>query len=63
MKLGMHVMTTETISSAYFINPSDQSVGLNVYPSDRCKTTAQLSNGCGKLASFFRIAYQFKKGS
>jgi hypothetical protein len=32
MKLGMHLMTPERISTAYFINPSHQSVCLYVYP-------------------------------
>jgi hypothetical protein len=32
MKLGMHIMTTEHISTAYFINTAYQSVCLYVYP-------------------------------
>jgi hypothetical protein len=32
MKLGMYIMAPEPISSAYFINPSHQSVCLYVYP-------------------------------
>jgi hypothetical protein len=32
MKLGMYVMAPEPISTAYFINPSYQSVCLYVYP-------------------------------
>jgi hypothetical protein len=36
MKVGMYVMETEPISTAYFINPSNQSTCLNVYPSYRC---------------------------
>jgi hypothetical protein len=31
-KLGMYIMTPESISTAYFINPSHQSVRLYVYP-------------------------------
>jgi hypothetical protein len=31
MKLGMYIMTSEPISTAYFINPSHQSVCLYVY--------------------------------
>jgi hypothetical protein len=31
MKLGMYIMTPESISTAYFINPSHQSVCLYVY--------------------------------
>jgi hypothetical protein len=33
MKLRMYIMTSEPISMAYFINPSNQSVCLYVYPS------------------------------
>jgi hypothetical protein len=32
MKLGMYIMAPEPISTAYFINPSHQSVCLYVYP-------------------------------
>jgi hypothetical protein len=32
MKLGMYIMETEPISTAYFVNPSRQSVCLYVYP-------------------------------
>jgi hypothetical protein len=32
MKLGMFIMAPEPISTAYFINPSHQSVCLYVYP-------------------------------
>jgi hypothetical protein len=32
MKLGMYIMAPEPISTAYFINPSHQSVCLFVYP-------------------------------
>jgi hypothetical protein len=32
MKLGMDIMAPEPISTAYFINPSHQSVCLYVYP-------------------------------
>jgi hypothetical protein len=32
MKLGMYIMTPGHISTAYFINPSHQSVCLHVYP-------------------------------
>jgi hypothetical protein len=32
MKLGMYIMAPEPISTAYFINPSRQSVCLYVYP-------------------------------
>jgi hypothetical protein len=32
MKLGTHIMATEPISTAYFINPSNLSVCLYVYP-------------------------------
>jgi hypothetical protein len=32
MELGMHVMAREPISTAYFMNPSHQSVCLYVYP-------------------------------
>jgi hypothetical protein len=32
MKLGMHITAPEPISTAYFINPSHQSVCLYVYP-------------------------------
>jgi hypothetical protein len=32
MKLGMYIMATEPISTAYFINPSHQSLCLYVYP-------------------------------
>jgi hypothetical protein len=31
-KLGMYIMASEAISTAYFINPSHQSVRLYVYP-------------------------------
>jgi hypothetical protein len=31
MKLGMYIMANESISTAYFINPSHQSVCLYVY--------------------------------
>jgi hypothetical protein len=31
MKLGMYIMTPEPISTAYFINPSHQSVCTYVY--------------------------------
>jgi hypothetical protein len=31
MKLGMYIMAPESISTAYFINPSHQSVCLYVY--------------------------------
>jgi hypothetical protein len=34
--LILSIMATETISAAYFINPSHQSVCLYVYPSYRC---------------------------
>jgi hypothetical protein len=43
MKLCMYIMSPEPISTAYFINPSHQSVCLHVYPSYCCKTTARLS--------------------
>jgi hypothetical protein len=43
MKLGMHIMANEPISTAYFINPSHHSVCLYVYPSYRCKASARLS--------------------
>jgi hypothetical protein len=33
MKLGMYIMAPEPTSSAYFINPSHQSVALIAYPS------------------------------
>jgi hypothetical protein len=32
MKLGMYIIAPEHISTAYFINPSHQSVCLYVYP-------------------------------
>jgi hypothetical protein len=32
MKLGMYIMAPEPIPTAYFINPSHQSVCLYVYP-------------------------------
>jgi hypothetical protein len=32
MKLGMYVIAPETISTAYFLNLSDQSLCLFVYP-------------------------------
>jgi hypothetical protein len=32
MKLGMYIVTPEPVSTAYFINPSHQSVCLHVYP-------------------------------
>jgi hypothetical protein len=32
MKLGMRIMATEPIPTAYYINPSHQSVCLHVYP-------------------------------
>jgi hypothetical protein len=32
MKLGLYIMALEPISTAYFINPSHQSVCLYVYP-------------------------------
>jgi hypothetical protein len=32
MKLGTYIMPPDPISTAYFINPSDQSVCLYVYP-------------------------------
>jgi hypothetical protein len=32
MKLGMYIIAPEPISTAYFINPSHQSVCLYVYP-------------------------------
>jgi hypothetical protein len=32
MKLGMYIMAPEPISTAYFINPSHQSLYLYVYP-------------------------------
>jgi hypothetical protein len=32
MKLDMHIMTSEPISTAYFKKPSHQSVSLYVYP-------------------------------
>jgi hypothetical protein len=32
MKFGMYTIATELISTAYFINPSHQSVCLYVYP-------------------------------
>jgi hypothetical protein len=32
MKLDMYIMAPELISTAYFINPSRQSVCLHVYP-------------------------------
>jgi hypothetical protein len=43
MKLGMYIMAPEPISTAYYINPSHQSVCLYVYPSYHCKATARLS--------------------
>jgi hypothetical protein len=33
VKVGMHIMVPELISTAYFINPSLQFVCLHVYPS------------------------------
>jgi hypothetical protein len=35
-KLRTYIMAPEPISTAYFINPSHQSVCLYVYPSYRC---------------------------
>jgi hypothetical protein len=35
-KLGMYIMAPEPISTAYFINPSHQSVCLYLYPSYHC---------------------------
>jgi hypothetical protein len=35
MKLGMYIMATEPISTAYLINPSHQSVCLYVHPPPR----------------------------
>jgi hypothetical protein len=32
MKLGMHIMAPEPISTAYFINPTHQSMCRYVYP-------------------------------
>jgi hypothetical protein len=32
MKLGVYIMDPEPISTAFFINPSHQSVCLSVYP-------------------------------
>jgi hypothetical protein len=32
MEIGIYIMTPEPISTAYFINPSHQSVCLYVYP-------------------------------
>jgi hypothetical protein len=32
MKVGMYIMAREPISTAYLINPSNQSVCLNMYP-------------------------------
>jgi hypothetical protein len=43
MKLGVYIMATEPISTAYFTNPFHQSVCLHVYPSYHCKTRAQSS--------------------
>jgi hypothetical protein len=43
MKLCMCIMTTEPMSTAYFIDPSQQSVCLHVSPSYCCKAMAQLS--------------------
>jgi hypothetical protein len=40
MKLGMYVIAPESISTAYFINSSNQSVCLHV-SSCRCKVTAR----------------------
>jgi hypothetical protein len=37
MNLGMYIMATEPISTAYVINPFHQSVCLYVYPSYQCK--------------------------
>jgi hypothetical protein len=36
MKLGMYIMATESISTAYFLNPSHQPVCLCVHPPHRC---------------------------
>jgi hypothetical protein len=60
MKLGMHIMASEPIWTAYFINPFHQSVCLYVYPSHCCKATAWLSVslhsvlGNGSLKTFSR---------
>jgi hypothetical protein len=43
MKFGMRIMATNPIPTAYFINPSRQSVCLYAYLSYRCKATARLS--------------------
>jgi hypothetical protein len=32
MKVGVYIMAPERISTAYFINPSNQSVSLYMYP-------------------------------
>jgi hypothetical protein len=36
MELGMYITETEPIATAYFRNPSHQSVCLYMYPSYRC---------------------------
>jgi hypothetical protein len=63
-KLGMHVMATESVSTAFFINPSHQTVCLYVYPSYRCKTTVRLSGflhsllGNGPINTFLQKRIQ-----
>jgi hypothetical protein len=43
MKLGVYIMATEPISTAYVINSSHQSVSLYMHPSYRCKAMGRLS--------------------
>jgi hypothetical protein len=52
MKLVMHIMTPDSISTTYFINPSHQSVCLYVYP------LSLLGNGLVETLTLQRILTQ-----
>jgi hypothetical protein len=74
MKLGMYIMAHEPISTAYFLNPSYQSVCLYVYPpivarQRFCKNVTAATNAHATIEELFdesfsmrSVSYQSKVG-
>jgi hypothetical protein len=70
MKLGMYILAPEPISTAYFLNPSHQSVWMYIYPSfllDKNVTAATNTKGTIEQLldvsfSMWSMSYQMKIG-
>jgi hypothetical protein len=68
MKLGMYVITApESISTAYFINPSQQSVCLYVYPLSFLRNgsvnTFPWQSICAKIVELFEASFSTRSVS